>query len=197
MSKPGKSKEKTTGINRKTLMIVVAVAAIVIVVGIASIMLVKPTAAIGDKVAVFYTGTLDDGTEFDSNMNGTPLNLTLGSHQIIPGFEEALVGMTKDQVKKVTLPVDEAYGPYRPELIHTVNRTGAIANTSFEVGNYYMIHRASDNAESMIKVLNVTPATVTWDENNPLAGQNLTFILKVAGITKGNGVPVSPTPAFD
>ena len=120
-------------------------------------------------------------------MNGTPINITLGKNQIIPGAEEALIGMTQNEVKIVTVPVNKAYGPYLPSLIHIVNRTGPIANTTFENGKYYYISRASDNSKIMIKVLNVTPSTGTWDENNPLAGDNLTFTIKVAGITKGTG----------
>jgi FKBP-type peptidyl-prolyl cis-trans isomerase 2 len=67
-----------------------------------------------------------------------------------------------------------------------VNRTGPIANTSFTAGQYYTIHSKTSNATSVIRILNVTPLTVTWDQNNPLAGQNLSFTVQVVSVNKGS-----------
>jgi peptidylprolyl isomerase len=148
---------------------------------------------IGDTVSVYYTLTFENGTVIDTNMNGTPLVLTVGGNQIIPGFSNAIVGMRLNQKKTVTIPYDQAYGPYRSDLIRTVNRTGAIANTTFTVGQYYTIHSKTDNTISTIKILNVTPSTVTWDENSPLAGQNLTFTIQIVSVNKGNGINAAAT----
>jgi len=130
---------------------------------------------------------LEDGTIFDSNINGTPLAFTVGSAGIIPGFSNAIAGMKVNQEKTVDIPYDQAYGPYRSDRIRVVNRTGILANQTFTVGEYYTIHSSVDNTNSMIRVLNVTPTTVTVDENSPLAGQNLTFTVQLVSLKKGAG----------
>ena len=99
----------------------------------------RTVAKAGDTVGVYYTGTLDNGTVFDSNMNTTPLEFTLGSGQMIAGFDEAVTGMAVGEVKTVTLPVDKAYGPYYPELVIQVNRSGNFTIANPVVGNYLQV----------------------------------------------------------
>jgi peptidylprolyl isomerase len=139
----------------------------------------------GDTVSVYYTGTFENGTVLDSNMNTTsPVTFTLGNSSVIQGFEEAVTGMSVNQQKTVTIPAGQAYGEYNASLIRTVNRTGPIANTTFVEGQYYSIRDRTTNAVSVVKVLNVNPDTVTWDGNDPLAGQNFTFTIKLVGIAR-------------
>ena len=197
MSGPSKKKKKTQhekdegktgGLNRKNLMIVGGVIALVALIVIVVFILPNPVvAAKGDTVSVYYTLMLEDGTIFDSNINGTPLAFTVGSAGIIPGFSNAIAGMKVNQEKTVDIPSDQAYGPYRSDRIHVVNRTGPLANQTFTVGEFYTIHSAADNRNSMIRVLNFTPTTVTVDENSPLAGQNLTFTVRLVSLNKGGG----------
>ena len=108
------------------------------------------------------------------------------------------MGVSAGQEKTVNIPVLMAYGPYNPALVMTTNRTGVFANTSFEVGGYYAFRRPNDTEDQIMKIINVTPETVTWDENNPLAGENLTFSIKVVGVTKGviTPGPSAVTPDF-
>jgi peptidylprolyl isomerase len=197
MSGPSKKKKKTQqekdegktgGLNRKNLMIVGGVIALVALIVIVVFILPNPVvAAKGETVSVYYTLMLEDGTIFDTNMNSTPLAFTVGSAGIIPGFSTAIVGMKVNQEKTVDIPSDQAYGPYRSDRIHVVNRTGPLANQTFTVGEYYTLHSSVDNSNSMIRVLNVTPTTVTVDENSPLAGQNLTFTVQLVSLKKGAG----------
>ena len=70
-------------------------------------------AKLGDTVKVNYTGTLQDGTVFDSSANRDPLQFSLGEGQVIAGFEEAVLGMTPGDSKSVTIPSEQAYGPYQ------------------------------------------------------------------------------------
>ncbi len=70
----------------------------------------------GDTVQVNYTGKLTDGTVFDTSAGRAPLEFTLGSGDVVPGFEKAILGMKVGEKKTVTIPVNEAYGPYRNEL---------------------------------------------------------------------------------
>ena len=142
-------------------------------------------AAKGDTVAVYYTGTFENGTVFDSNMNATkPVEFELGNSSVIQGFEEAVTGMSAGQQKTVYIPAEKAYGKYNASLVRTVSRTGPIANTTFVEGKYYAIHDRTTNAVSAVKILKVTPTTVTWDANDPLADLNFTFTIKLVKITR-------------
>ena len=145
---------------------------------------VKSGAAPGDTVSVYYSGMLENGTVFHSNMNGTPLTFTLGNASVIDGFRDAVTGMTINEEKTVTIPYDKAYGPYNPELVRVVPRVGPLENTSFTAGQKMTITRKTDNAVIVVKILNVTRDSLTWDENNPLAGQNLTYRIKLVTISK-------------
>jgi len=138
----------------------------------------------GDTVSVYYTGTLDDGTIFDTNENGTPLAFSLGKGTVIPGFEEAITGMGVNDIKIVKIPPEKAYGTYNSSLVHVLNRSALPINMTPVAGQYYSIKRTTDNAVSVIKIINVTPTTITWDENHELAGKNLTFTLRLVSINK-------------
>jgi FKBP-type peptidyl-prolyl cis-trans isomerase 2 len=92
--------------------------------------------------------------------------------------------MSANQVKIVTLPPEKAYGAYNPALVQTVNRTGPLANVSFVTGQTYTIHDKISHTYTPITILNVTPTTITWDANNRMAGQNVTFTIKLANVTK-------------
>jgi peptidylprolyl isomerase len=145
---------------------------------------VKSGAAPGDEVSVYYSGMLENGTVFSSNMNGTPLTFTLGNASVIDGFRDAVIGMTINEEKTVTIPYDKAYGPYDPELVRVVPRVGPLENASFTAGQKMTITRKTDNAVIVVKILNVTRDSLTWDENNPLAGQNLTYRIKLVTLRK-------------
>ncbi|MDD1698371.1 MAG: peptidylprolyl isomerase [Methanoregula sp.] len=197
MSGPSKKKKKTEkekaegktgGLTRKNQMIIGGVIALVVIFIIVVFIFPNPVvAAPGDSVSVYYTLRLEDGTLFDSNINRTPLAFTVGSAGIIPGFSSAIVGMKVNQEKTVDIPFDQAYGPYREDLIRVVNRTGIFANQTLSAGQYYTLHSTTDNTASTIRILNVTPTTVTIDTNAPLAGQNLTFTVQLVSLKKGTG----------
>ncbi|KAG6462954.1 hypothetical protein O3G_MSEX013559 [Manduca sexta] len=65
----------------------------------------------GDLLHMHYTGTLDDGTEFDSSIpRGNPLTFTLGSGQVIKGWDQGLIGMCEGEQRKLVIPPELAYG---------------------------------------------------------------------------------------
>jgi peptidylprolyl isomerase len=138
----------------------------------------------GDTATVYYTGTLDDGTVFDSNVGGTPVVFTLGEGKLIAGFEEGVIGMGVNETKIVHIPVDKAYGAYNEALVHVMNRSVFPANIPPVVGQQYRFTRPSDGAVTVIKVVNVTPSTVTVDENHALAGKNLTYSIQLVSFTR-------------
>ena len=139
----------------------------------------------GDTVSVYYTGTLDDGTVFDTNVNVTPLTFILGKGTVITGFEEAVAGMAVNDLKTVKIPPEKAYGTYNSSLVHVLNRSALPANMTPVAGQYYSIKRTTDGTVSVIKIINVTPTTITWDENHELAGKNLTFTIQIVSMNKG------------
>jgi FKBP-type peptidyl-prolyl cis-trans isomerase 2 len=135
----------------------------------------------GDTVKVHYTGRLDDGTPFDSSDGGDPLEFTLGGGQIIPGFEEAVVGMEPGQDKTVTIDADQAYGPVREELQVVVDRSEFPENVDPEVGQRLQIQQPN-GATTIVTVTETNDESVTLDANHPLAGKELTFDLRLVEI---------------
>ena len=132
----------------------------------------------GDNVKVHYTGKLDDGTVFDSSAEREPLQFSLGSGNVIPGFEEAIVGMTPGESKTATIPAEQAYGPQRDELVITVEKEQIPTDLSVEVGQQLQI--SQNNGEVIpVMVTDVSDSKVTLDANHPLAGEQLTFDIQL------------------
>ena len=128
----------------------------------------------GDQVKVHYTGKLTDGTEFDSSANREPLAFTLGEGQLIPGFEQAVLGMTLGESKPTTIPADQAYGPHQPERLMGLERHHLPPDMQPEIGQHLHMTR-QDGSEVTVIVAAVSEAGVTLDANHPLAGQDLIF----------------------
>ncbi|HII97804.1 MAG TPA: peptidylprolyl isomerase [Methanoregula sp.] len=165
-------------------MVVGGAVAALILVSIIALVFVNPSGAkAGDTVAVFYTGTLDDGTQFDSNIGRDPLVFVIGQGRVIQGMEEAVIGMTPGSTKTVTVPVEKAYGPYRNDLVHVMDRSLLPSDIDLVPGNYYQIRR-SDGAVANIKVVNVTESTVTLDENHELVDKDLMFTITLSEISR-------------
>ena len=135
----------------------------------------------GDKVKVHYTGTLDDGTEFDSSNGKEPLEFTLGSGQVIPGFDKGIEGMEVSGKKSINIPVEEAYGPRRDELVVSVPRNEMPADLDPQVGMPLQV-QSQDGQVLHVMIADVKDDSVTLDGNHPLAGQNLNFELELIEI---------------
>jgi len=135
----------------------------------------------GDTVRVHYTGTLDDGTEFDSSRDRRPMEFTLGAGGIITGFENAVYGMEKGQTKTVTIPPEEAYGPHGDELLIEIEREDLPAGVVLEVGTYVTIKLSSGMSQT-VPIVEVTETTVVLDTNYWLAGKDLTFEITSVGV---------------
>lgn len=138
----------------------------------------------GDTVMIYYTGTYENGTVFDSNAGGNPLAFTLGDHTVITGLEEAVIGMAPNSTKTVNITYDKAYGPYRPDLILVMNRSILPANSTPVVGNMYSIRRSADGAVAYVRLLGFNDTSLTVDQNHLLAGENLTFAIRFIGFGK-------------
>jgi peptidylprolyl isomerase len=135
----------------------------------------------GDTVKVHYTGKLEDGTVFDTSTDSDPLQFTIGDGQIIPGFEQAVVGMNSGESKTIKVPVDEAYGPHREEMVLVVDRNQLPADLIPEVGQQLQ-NRQPDGQTIVVTVTDVSESSVTVDANHPLAGKDLTFDIQLVEI---------------
>lgn len=137
----------------------------------------------GDTVLVHYTGTLSDGTMFDSSCDGDPLEVVLGENMLIAGFENALFGMEEGGKKTVTIRPEDAYGERVEELVISLPRSEAPANMEPEVGMMVQLF-TEDNEEFEAVVAEVADDEIILDANHPLAGEVLTFELELVQIKK-------------
>lgn len=140
-------------------------------------------AVTGDTVNVHYKGTLADGTEFDNSAERGPISVTIGGGNVIPGFEQALLGMAAGETKSIVLPAEEAYGPHDPDLVHVVSRTQIPPEIDLQIGTVLQSQDPQGNV-ALLTVLSCDDSEVKLDANHPLAGKDLTFDLKLVSIVE-------------
>lgn len=140
------------------------------------------TAKQGDTVKVHYTGKLEDGTVFDSSSDRDPLEFTIGTGMIIPGFEQAVLGMSPGESKTEVIAPDMAYGPYLQEMVVVVDRAQIPEEIEPEVGQQLHIQHDSTGQLIPVVITEVSGSAVTLDANHPLAGEDLTFDIELVGI---------------
>lgn len=132
----------------------------------------------GDTVRVHYSGTLKDGTEFDTSRNSSALEFTIGAGQIIPGFEAAVIGMKPGESKVVEIPFDQAYGPHLAELTQEVERNLLPPEIDIQPG--MQLQASGPNQQPLlVTVAEVRADSVLLDANHPLAGEDLTFDIEL------------------
>ena len=135
----------------------------------------------GDTVRVHYTGTLSDGTVFDSSHGRDPLEFTLGQGKVIPGFEQAVIGMDLGESRTAQVPVNQAYGPRDERMVLEIDRQQVPEDVELEIGDQLQLRRR-DGGMSVVTVTAMTESSVTLDGNHPLAGEDLTFDIELVEI---------------
>ena len=135
----------------------------------------------GDTVRIHYTGTLKDGSVFDSSEGRDPLEFQLGSGQVIAGFDDGVTGMEVGEKKTIEIPCDQAYGPINPAAMQDVPRADIPDNIPLELGTQLQM-QAPNGQVVMVTVAQVTDEKVTLDANHPMAGKDLTFALELVEI---------------
>ena len=141
-----------------------------------------PEAKAGDTVRVHYTGTLEEGTQFDSSRDrDEPLQFALDGCSVIPGFEKAVIGMSPGDTTTARIPADEAYGQRNEELVVTVKRAELPPRLEPQVGQRLHSHQP-DGQPISATITEVTDESVTLDANHPLAGKDLTFDIELVEI---------------
>ena len=139
------------------------------------------TAQSGNKVRVHYTGRLDDGEVFDSSEGGTPMAFTIGSGQVIPGFDSGVLGMAVGDTRTIRIPCADAYGEHRADGVMDVPRGEFPPDMPLEVGTSVQGQQQSGQVVNFT-IMAVTEEAVTLDANHPLAGKDLTFDLTLVSI---------------
>ena len=138
------------------------------------------TAKEGDTVKVEYTGTLDDGTEFDSSVNESfghpdPLQFAIGAQGILPGFQQAVIGLTVGESTTVNISADDGYGPL--EIVYSLDPEIEAP----VVGQQYQVQ--TPNGKILLAIaINVSETTVTFLNTHQLAGENLHFEITLVEI---------------
>ncbi len=146
----------------------------------------------GDTVQVHYTGRLSDGTVFDSSRGRQPIEFTIGESNIIPGFEQAIIGMQPGESKTERIASEEAYGPRRDDMIIEVDRSRLPTDVDPKVGEPLQI-RSPDGRTAPAIIHEVNEGSVKIDANHPLAGQDLIFdieLVEIAGEEQGMQPPL-------
>jgi peptidylprolyl isomerase len=139
------------------------------------------TAKGGDTVHVHYTGKLDDGTVFDSSEGRDPLAFTVGSGEVIAGFDRAVAGMETGDTKIVRLDAKDAYGEHRDDLVVEVPKEQLPDDLEPEIGMELAL-RGDDGRQLPVRVAEVGDAAIILDANHPLAGQPLVFELRLVAV---------------
>lgn len=139
-------------------------------------------AAVGDTVQVNYKGYFDDGEVFESSIEkGNPIEFVVGSGQMIPGFDAAVVGMAVGENKTVRLSPADAYGEWNEALVMTVDRNIFAENATPEIGNTYST--MTDQGYVQFTVIAVNESDVSIDLNHHLAGKTLNFDIELVSMS--------------
>jgi FKBP-type peptidyl-prolyl cis-trans isomerase 2 len=126
---------------------------------------------------------LDDGTVFDSSEGRDPLEFTIGSNTVIPGFESAVVGLTVGESTRVVIGPEDAYGPRLDGKVVVVERSRLPDEPEPEPG--MVLQAQGPEGTILLTITDVADDQVTLDGNHPLAGQQLTFEIELAEIGQG------------
>lgn len=140
-----------------------------------------PKTKTGDTVAMHYTGRLEDGTVFDSSHGRAPLEFTIGEHHVIAGFENGALDMEPGDEKTITLPPDEAYGPFNQNMVATFPPEKFPPEMQLHVGDRLQL-RAEGGQLIIATITEITDDAVTLDANHELAGKTLIFDLQLVEI---------------
>lgn len=135
----------------------------------------------GNVVKVHYTGRFEDGTIFDSSKGRTPLQFVIGNGQLIPGFENAVIGMSPGDTKSVNIAAAEGYGLYDEDKVFEVNKNDFPDDINPEVGMELNV-KNDDGSSYGVVIQEVKPETVMLDANHPLAGKDLVFEIELVEV---------------
>jgi peptidylprolyl isomerase len=135
----------------------------------------------GDKLRLHYTGTLEDGTVFDTSAGSEPLEFTLGAGEIIPGLDEGVTGMSVGETRSVRVEAADAYGEHDPDRVQAVPLSQVPDDIPTEIGTQLQVQTSSGQVMN-VTVAGKTDSDLLLDTNHPLAGKALTFDVELVEI---------------
>lgn len=139
-------------------------------------------ARLNDEVKLHFTGFLESGEVFDTSEGKTPLKLKVGSDEIIPGFNKGLVGMEIGEERQIKIPPALAYGQYFDDLIREMPKDNFDKNFEGELNEGLIVQGVVDDQQVVGAIIGINDENITVDFNHPLAGQTLTFDVKLLEI---------------
>lgn len=128
----------------------------------------------GDKVRVHYKGQLSDGTIFDSSLEREPIEFILGQDTVIPGFEDAVIGMEAGESKGVSIPPEEGFGEYSEDLVVNIEKTILPPEINPELGMQLEVS-SEEETPRVFTIADIAEDSITLDGNHPLAGKEIAF----------------------
>jgi peptidylprolyl isomerase len=141
----------------------------------------------GDRVIVHYSGSLEDGTIFSSTYEeNEPFEFTIGEENVLPSFQNAVIGMNEGETKTISIPPEDGYGEHKAEFVLKMERDQAPPDLELEEGKRLHI-RLNDGTTRVVTVLAITEESVILDANDPLAGKTLTFEIELVEVRPGEG----------
>ena len=135
----------------------------------------------GDKVRVHYEGQLSDGTIFDSSLEREPIEFILGQDTVIPGFEQAVIGMEVGESKDVSIPPEEGFGEYSEDLVVNIEKTILPPDINPELGMQLEVS-SEEETPRVFTIADIAEDSITLDGNHPLAGAEIAFKIELLEI---------------
>lgn len=135
----------------------------------------------GDTVRIHYTGTLNNGSTFDSSQGRDPLEFTVGAGQIIPGLDREIEGMSVGDTRQVKVASEEAYGAHDPQKVQVVPSSAMPQDAEIQPGMQLQARTPNGDTVPLV-VTKVEEDQVTVDANHPLAGEDLNFAVELVEI---------------
>lgn len=132
----------------------------------------------GDTVRVHYTGRLEDGTVFDTSEDGASMEFRVGGGELLKAFEQGVIGMSIGAAKTILIPMEEAYGPRKEDMVFEFDKARAGENFDAEIGQQVQMYRADGKPVNMV-VIGKSEKSFTMDCNHYLAGKNLIFDVRL------------------
>jgi FKBP-type peptidyl-prolyl cis-trans isomerase 2 len=132
----------------------------------------------GSTIQVHYVGKFEDGSVFDSSTGRAPLQFTIGANQVIPGFENGLIGLNVGDKVTLNIPAEEAYGEVRQDLIIEVKNEQLPGKV--EIGQTLQTNTQGQTINLVVK--EIYEESVLLDANHPLAGKELIFDIDIVEV---------------
>ncbi len=152
-----------------------------------SLILLSPTharkgkeAKIGKTIEVEYTGAVDNGIIFDTNLGQAPLKFTIGDNSVIKGFEDGIIGMRVGESRVINLPADYAYGAEYPNKIVKVALAQIQSDAALVEGAN--LNLKGPDGPIPVRIVEVNENDLYLDANHLLAGKDLTFAVKLLSV---------------